>query len=79
MRAEEFNKGATQKCNGQSSGFRWVNARWELVGEKIKNGMSAEELRELDNEVRKWNQRGLPAAEQRRSILVFLIMIDCLI
>ena len=42
--AEEFNKAVTQKCKGQSSGFSWVNTWKDLVVDKIKIGMSAEEL-----------------------------------
>ena len=64
LHAEEFNKAATQKCKDQSSGFAWVNTWKDLVVDKIKTGMSTEELRELDNEVHKWNERGLPEAEQ---------------
>ena len=56
---------ATQKCKGQSSGFA-LNTQKDLVVDKIKTGMRAEELQELDNEVCKWNERGLPKVEQRR-------------
>ena len=44
LHTEEFNKGATQKCKGQSSGFAWVNTQKDLVVDEIKTGMSAEEL-----------------------------------
>ena len=44
LHAEEFNKVATQKCKDQSSGFAWVNTWKDLVVDKIKTGMSAEEL-----------------------------------
>ena len=66
LHAEEFNKVATQKCKGQSSSFAWVNTQKDLVVDKIKTGMSTEESWELDDEVCKWNERGLPEVEQRR-------------
>ena len=61
------------KCDDQSSGFCWVNTHRDFVIEKIKNGMSTEELRELDNEVCKWNQRSIPKAWTETVSLVFLM------
>jgi hypothetical protein len=60
---KEINKEATKKANGATSGFAWLNARNELIQQRIKE-MDDEELRVLDNEVRIWNERELPKGEQ---------------
>ena len=44
LHTEEFNKAANQKCKGQSSDFAWVNTWKDLVVDKIKTGISTEEL-----------------------------------
>ena len=64
LHGDENKTQATLKCNGNKSRFAWLNKCHDLA-KKIST-MSAEELRKIDNEVQRWNDRELPPLEQAK-------------
>ena len=65
LHGDEIKTQATLKCNGNKSGFAWLNKCHDLAKKKIST-MSAEELRKIDNQVQRWNDRELPPLEQAK-------------
>jgi type I restriction-modification system DNA methylase subunit len=67
---EEIEESATLACDGIRGGFRWINARSAIIENKFKpnteHAFTEEEIRKIDNEVQRWNERELPPSIQAK-------------
>jgi len=67
---EEIEASATQACNGSRGGFKWINERSAIIENRFKpnteDAFSDEEIRRIDNEVQRWNEKELPPSIQAK-------------
>jgi hypothetical protein len=67
---EEIEKSATRACNGSRGGFKWINERSAIIEKRFKpdteDAFTEEEIRKIDSEVQRWNERELPASIQAK-------------
>jgi hypothetical protein len=67
---EEIEACATKACHGSRGGFKWINERSAIIENRFKpnteDAFSDEEIRRIDNEVQRWNEKELPPSIQAK-------------
>jgi hypothetical protein len=67
---EEIEELATRACDGTRGGFKWINERSGIIEKKFRpdseEAFTDEEIRKIDNEVQKWNEREVPPSIQAK-------------